>query len=204
MLRNWQYTGQLCLSLYERAARFRLTVLIPAILHDRPFLTVNNALFVDTLEAIQNWKKVSTLSNQRFGIPRSFEEATTCIRKVATENVGLTVSMKGLLTTHPRCFVQSKVLPILLSNTFNTEQNIFDAITEGYMSLILLSDNYQSSEDPDKPTRKFTSINLQMAIRAFPEVKTRVRVSLNLDWNFSSNLCKKVLCFFLWAEMLKV
>jgi hypothetical protein len=181
LLRNWQYTGQLCLSLYERAARFRLTVLIPAILHDRPFITVDNENFFETLEAVQNWKVVSAKANVRFGIPRSFEEATTCIRLIASENVGLNEGMRGLLTTHPRCFIQSKVLPVLLSNTFNTEQTIFDAITEGYMSLILLGDNYQSSENPDKPVRKYTSTNLHMAIRAFPAVNRRVRLSLNLD-----------------------
>ena len=181
LLRNWQYTGQLCLSLYERAARFRLTVLIPAIIYDKPFLTVTNELFVETLEAIQNWKFVAAHSNIRYGIPRSFEEAEACILKITAEQSGLSANMKGLLKTHPRLFPQSRILPVLLSNAFSSDQTVFDAITEGYMSLILLNDKYQSFENPDKPVRKYTSMNLAMAIRAFPDVNIKVRVSLNLD-----------------------
>ena len=156
-------------------------MLIPAIIKDKPFLIVPNELFVDSLEAIQNWKIIAGRSNVRFGLPRSFDEASACIKKVISDTKGLNEGMKGLLTTYPRFFQQSRLLPILLSNAFNSEQTLYDAVTEGYMSLILLNDKFQSSEDPDKPVRKFISMNLHMTIRAFLKVNEAVRASLNLD-----------------------
>ena len=55
ILKEWQYTGELILSLFERAGRYKLHVPIPHIIQDVPFKIKSAQDFVSSLEAIQDW-----------------------------------------------------------------------------------------------------------------------------------------------------
>ena len=177
---NWSFCGNLIMSLYERASRYRLQTVIPGVVSDKPSNVKSTSEYVNSLEAIQDFAIVSRESLKRFGAPKTFSELVECIKTTVKDRNVKTPFMRGLLHNFPRIFRQSKILPGRVSQAFNSNAVILDAIRAGYLNLILMGKKFTASEC-EVNSDSYATVNLNLLKRAFPRINREARLSLYLD-----------------------
>ena len=174
-------TGQLVLSLFERASRFRLQVLLPNLINDLPFHIQPTQQFVGSMEAVQDWAILTKEANKRFGTPDTMSETSVYIKKIIADRKGKTPFMKKLLDSQHRIYVQSKILPDKISKIFDSDQTIIDAIKGCYLAFNQLDEKYISVEDPNRSRRVHNGANYFLLIKSFPDLNDSARKELGLN-----------------------
>ena len=150
------------LSLFEVAARTRLSLLAPDVYEKIPIFFQNFEQYSEKMEYTEEWVGLAREVTKKFGHSKTICELTAAAKKTIISRRANSPYMRKILIDHPRFFKYGRALPDQINRVFDT--NYF-LVEEFYNNL--------------RNTPGFeTKCNFELLNLAFPKTLKRAQLQL--------------------------